>query len=75
MKIDKDLGFEDALSRLETLVNIMEDDNTTLESSLVFYREGVALSRHCEEILSRFESEIIILQKEDCDKNAAGDRP
>jgi len=61
---DEPLSFEQALTRLETVVEAMENDETALEASISLYKEGIALSKHCNDILSRFESEIAILQKE-----------
>ena len=62
--MEETLNFEQALTRLETVVEAMENDETTLDASITLYKEGVALSKHCNEILSRFEAEIMILQKE-----------
>ena len=62
---NKDLTFENALTRLEAVVEAMENEETTLESSISLYKEGVKLSKHCKEILSRLESEVMLLQKED----------
>ena len=64
-----ELSFEAALTRLETVVEAMENDKTTLEASIALYKEGIALSNYCNEILDRFESEVIILQKEDVDND------
>ena len=61
---EQPLNFEQALTRLETVVEAMENDETTLEASISLYKEGITLSNYCNEILSRFESEITALQKE-----------
>jgi len=58
------LSFEQALTRLEVVVEAMENDETALEASIALYKEGVALSKHCNEILSHFETEVTLLQKE-----------
>ena len=62
--MEEALTFEQALSRLELVVEAMENEETTLEKSIALYKEGVKLSGHCEEILSKFEAEIVLLQKE-----------
>ena len=59
-----ELDFEQALARLEAVTEAMENEETTLEASITLYKEGVALSKRCNEILSRFEAEITVLQKE-----------
>jgi exodeoxyribonuclease VII small subunit len=60
----KSLTFEQALSRLETVVEAMEGDDTTLESAVALYKEGMVLSQRCNDILNRFESEVMVLYKE-----------
>lgn len=62
---EESLTFEQALSRLGTVIEAMEDESITLESSIALYKEGVILSDRCTEILDRFEAEITILQRED----------
>jgi len=64
MTTEESLSFEQALTRLETVVAAMENDETALESSISLYKEGIALSKHCNDILNRFEAEITTLQKE-----------
>ena len=59
-----ELTFEAALKRLEEVVDAMEADDTTLEASIAFYKEGVTLSEHCDKILKRIESEIVVLDKD-----------
>ena len=59
-----EISFEQALSRLEAVVEAMENDETSLEASIALYKEGMGLSKHCNKILSRFEAEVTILQKE-----------
>jgi len=59
-----ELTFEKALSRLEAVVEAMENEETTLETSITLYKEGMILSNRCNEILARFEAEVVQLQKE-----------
>lgn len=61
---EESLSFEKALSRLETIVEAMESEKTTLEASLALYKEGVSLSNYCNDVLNRFEAEVVLLQKE-----------
>ena len=58
-----DLTFEQALVKLESVIEAMESDKTTLEESITLYKEGAKLSEHCDKILSRFEAEVVVLQK------------
>lgn len=42
-----DLTFEQALQRLEALVEQLENDEAGLEEALQAYEEGVLLARYC----------------------------
>jgi exodeoxyribonuclease VII small subunit len=46
-----DLSFEDALSRLETIVSRLESGQAPLEESITLYEEGARLKKHCEDRL------------------------
>ena len=52
-----DIKFEDALQRLERIVDQLEAGNLPLEESLKVFEEGVGLARHtiaaCELILRK----------------------
>ncbi len=52
------MKFEEALSRLETIVDELEDESITLEQSIELYEEGIALSRLCTETLEEAELRI-----------------
>ena len=58
------LTFEQALNRLEVVVEAMENEETPLEISMGLYKEGMALSKLCHEMLGRYEAEVTVLQKE-----------
>ena len=64
----RDLPFEDALKKLEGVVEAMESDDLPLETLLARYEEGTRLVKICQEKLS--EAELKIQQLE---KNAAGE--
>jgi len=46
--IPADLSFEDALSRLESIVSRLESGQAPLEESITLYEEGALLKAHCE---------------------------
>ena len=56
--------FEAALARLSEITEAVEDGGTTLDAAISLYKEGIALSKDCSEILTRFETEIVTLQKQ-----------
>jgi len=60
--------FEEALQKLEGIVEAMESDDLPLETLLAKYEEGAKLLKICQEKLA--EAELKIQQLE---KNAAGD--
>ena len=62
------LPFEEALKKLETVVEAMESENLPLDTLLAKYEEGARLVRICQDKLS--EAELKIQQLE---KNAAGE--
>jgi exodeoxyribonuclease VII small subunit len=62
------LPFEEALKKLEGIVEAMESDELPLEALLAKYEEGTKLVKICQEKLA--EAELKIQQLE---KNAAGE--
>ena len=67
-KAGNGLPFEEALKKLETIVESMEAEDLPLESLLAKYEEGTQLAKICQEKLA--EAEVKIQQLE---KNAAGE--
>lgn len=47
-KTDPDLSFEEALSRLESIVSRLESGQAPLEESITLYEEGARLKALCE---------------------------
>ena len=61
-----DLTFEQALKRLEEIVEALETEDLDLDKSLQFFEEGVSLSRHCNQQLQAAEKRIdVLLRKAD----------
>lgn len=69
-----ELSFEDALKRLETIVQRLESGEATLDESITLYSEGDRLRAQCEARLKDAQARIerIVL---DADGNPAGLRP
>lgn len=57
--------FNKGLSELEDIVKKMEQGELSLEDSLKFFEEGVALTRQCQEALSDAEQKITKLTADD----------
>ncbi len=60
----KSMKFEDAMKRLEEVVEKMESGKTGLEESLDLFEEGIKLVRFCSGKLEEAKKKIEILVKE-----------
>ena len=54
----KDLKFEEALSKLETNVQLLEKEEKTLEEAIEVIKEGVKLSQICHAKLNTAQQEV-----------------
>src|SRR5262249_3682586 len=59
-----DIKFEDALGRLEQIVDQLEAGELPLEASLKAFEEGVALAPRCAKYLEEAEKRIELLTKD-----------
>jgi len=57
--------FEEALSRLETIVAALEEGQVPLAESLARYEEGIKLLKQCYQSLSAAERKIELLSRVD----------
>lgn len=55
------LTFEEALAKLEAVVEALEGGELKLEEALDYYQEGIRLVRFCREQLNRFENKLRVL--------------
>ena len=60
-KKSDDFDFEKALKELEQLVEKMEQGDVSLEDSLKQFERGIALTRSCQEALTKAEQKVQIL--------------
>ena len=60
-----DIKFEEALGRLERIVDQLEAGNLGLEESLKVFEEGVGLARHCARYLDEAEKRIELLTRDE----------
>lgn len=51
-------SFEQALKKLEGIVQRLEQEEVSLEESIELYQKGVKLSKKCSEILEKAELKI-----------------
>ena len=62
------LPFEQALQKLESIVEAMESEELPLEALLAKYEEGTMLAKACQEKLAEAE-----LKLQQLEKNSAGE--
>jgi len=58
-----EIKFEEALTRLEEIVEKLEDGDLPLDESLSAFEEGIRLSRICAKLLNEAERKVEILTK------------
>lgn len=59
------MTFEQALERLEEIVQKLESGNVSLDESIKIYQEGILLSKKCSEMLQEAEGKVLaIVNKE-----------
>ncbi len=56
--------FEEAMERLEQIVESLESGNLSLEESLKIFEEGMSLVNFCSKKLEEAEQKVTILIKE-----------
>jgi exodeoxyribonuclease VII small subunit len=60
---EAELNFEDAMDRLEKIVEQMESGKLPLEDLIVRYEEGMKLVKTCQERLANAEQKIEIIAR------------
>ena len=52
------MTFEQAIKRLEEIVDLLENNETSLDDSVELFQEGVQLSQYCSKILGNVENKV-----------------
>ena len=55
---EKSLDFEKSLAKLENIIEVLEDGDLPLNESIKTFEEGVKLTKHCQNLLSKAEIKI-----------------
>ena len=58
-------NFEENLRRLDEIIAAIEDGDGSLEQSMTFYKEGMALAADCTLTLNQMEVDVLKLQKDE----------
>jgi exodeoxyribonuclease VII small subunit len=61
----KNLTFEQAIKELGGIVGSVEEGKSSLEESLGQYERGMALIKHCRDILQKAQKKIEEISKEE----------
>ncbi len=56
--VKQTLSFEEKMKKLEDIIQKLDSDEVQLEESLSLYKEGINLSKECDEILKNAQLEI-----------------
>lgn len=65
MSNEKELNFEEAMSKLDKIASELETGKLTLDESVSKFEEGMALSKKCNDMLESAEKKITMLIKTD----------
>lgn len=52
------MTFEQAMKRLEEIIQALEDNQTSLETSVELFQEGIKLSKLCSDKLAGIEDKV-----------------
>ncbi|WP_195932906.1 exodeoxyribonuclease VII small subunit [Faecalibacillus intestinalis] len=52
------MTFEQAIKRLEEIVDLLENNETSLDDSVELFQEGVQLSQYCSKKLVNVENKV-----------------
>lgn len=52
------MTFEQAIKRLEEIVDLLENNETSLDDSVELFQEGVQLSQYCSKKLGNAENKV-----------------
>ena len=63
-KTTKISNFEDDLKKLQDILDDIESDKLSLEDSILKYKEGMELSKKCQEALDEAKQVIKLLEDE-----------
>ncbi|QED48574.1 exodeoxyribonuclease VII small subunit [Cytobacillus dafuensis] len=65
MTSEKQLTFEEAMEKLEVIVEKLEEGDVPLEEAINIYKQGMELSKLCHEKLKSVENQLTQILTED----------
>ena len=61
--MSKDISFEEAINKLQSIVEQLENGNESLESSLELFEQGTNIASLCNKILTNAKQKVITLSE------------
>jgi exodeoxyribonuclease VII small subunit len=58
------IKFEEALNKLERIVQELEGGNLSLDKAIKIYQQGLTISKQCLELLDKAEKKIEVCSKD-----------
>lgn len=65
---EKKLSYEEAIDRLKSILEKLEDDDSSLEESMKNFKEGIKLYKYCNSLINKAEGEITLILDRERDK-------
>ncbi|MEC1523050.1 exodeoxyribonuclease VII small subunit [Neobacillus niacini] len=65
MTNEQKISFEEAMNKLEQIVDKLEEGDVPLEAAIAFYKEGMELSKLCHDKLKNVEEQLTQIITED----------
>ncbi len=56
--MENNLSYEKAIKRLEEIIHLLENENTSLDQSVELFQEGINLSKLCSDKLASVEDKV-----------------
>lgn len=60
----EEMKYEKAISRIEEIISLLENNEIPLEESLALFEEGTKLTKLCYEKISTAKAKIVEIDKE-----------
>ncbi|MDR6998679.1 exodeoxyribonuclease VII small subunit [Neobacillus niacini] len=65
MTDEKQISFEEAMNKLEQIVDRLEEGDVPLEEAILIYKQGMELSKLCHDKLKNVEEQLTQIITED----------
>lgn len=62
---EKNLTFEESISKLEEIASQLDGGDVTLDESLALFEKGIKLSKNCQKMLDEAEKKVSILMTDE----------